>query len=406
MKIVFFYYDYQEKIGKKNRVEFPPLGLLSICSVAEKIDCDVEVVTLTKETKINKIPRADVYGYAITSSVNYPFFLEIVPKLKSRAKLHIAGSTQANIFPELVLNDLSLDAVFQGESENSFYKWILDGCKKKGIISGSRVDVNSIPMLARHLLLENKIYLNQRVGGEYDNVISMISSRGCPFYCTYCAAQNKGKVYFRSLENFQEELEHVISVYDKCRGVTLMDETFTLCQDHAVGIAEAFKKYGLIWECNSRADTINVEMAKKFLECNCREVKIGLETGSQFLLNKMKKGINLIKSKAIIKIIGSLGLPIKLYIMHGFPGENMSTTKETIKCLSELRPFLHRIAVYRFSPLPGSAIYSDFKQRGFRWSQFTIYKNNTNWWCNKDEYKELESSYELLTNSVCEMFRR
>lgn len=406
MKIIFFYYDYQEKIGNNDRVEFSPLGLLTICTVAKNAGFEVQVVTLTKDTKLNKIPNADIYGYAITSTVNYPFFLETVPKLKERAGINIAGNTHANIFPELVLKELELDAVFQGESENTFQKWLLGGCKEKGVIRGGRVDVNAMPIPSRHLLPESRIYLNYRVGGRYNNVISMISSRGCPYCCMYCAVQNKGKVFFRSLENFETELKDILTRYDKCQGIVLMDENFTLRQDHASGVAEIMKKHDLIWECNSRADTINTSMAQKFLACNCKEVKIGLESGSQLMLNKMQKGIDLNQSKTTIKAIGKMGLPIKLYIMHGFPGENMRTTQDTIKCLEDLRPFLNRVAVYRFSPLAGSAIYPDFEKKGFKWEQFTIYQNTTNWWCNEEEYKELEASYKLLKASVNYMFRR
>lgn len=190
MKIVFVYPYYEERIRSKKRTEFPPLGMLYIAAIFQEQGFDVEVVRLRPSSDLEKFPEADIYAYAITAVVTYPLFLDAVPKLKHKAKIHILGNTQANTNALDVLKELKLDAVFVGESEESVRKWIRNGCKTRGVIFGDEIDVNNIPLPARKLLPDDYIYLNSRVGGKLHNVISIISSRGCLYRCKFCGIQN------------------------------------------------------------------------------------------------------------------------------------------------------------------------------------------------------------------------
>ena len=228
MKVIFFYYYYDDKIKDKKRVEFPPLGMLYLCSALENIGCEVEVIYFDENTKIEDISNADVYAYSISSTASYPTYLQLSEKLKEKAKYHIAGNTQATIFPEQVLKQMNLDVVFTGEGEKTVTDWIKNDCQERGIIKGERVNIEHLPFPARHLIPDEKIYMNNRVGGKSKNSISMISSRGCVFGCKFCAIQNRGKVKFRDLQDFEEEVKYILERYPKCDGITLLDETFTL----------------------------------------------------------------------------------------------------------------------------------------------------------------------------------
>ena len=291
MKVIFFYYYYDDKIKDKQRVEFPPLGMLYLCSALEKIGCEVQVKYFDENTNIESIPNADVYAYSISSTASYPTYLKLCEKLKDKAKFHIAGNTQATIFPQKVLDEMNLDVVFTGEGEETVSKWIKEGCKDRGIIKGERVNIEELPFPARHLISDDKIYMNNRVGGKSKNSISMISSRGCVFGCKFCAIQNRGKVKFRSLEDFENEVKYLLERYPKCDGITLLDETFTLNTKHAVGIAHIFKKYGLEWECNSRVDTV--------FQISDEQYKISRE-------NRIKELTKNLKEKDSIEIVKSI----------------------------------------------------------------------------------------------------
>lgn len=200
----------------------------------------------------------------------------------------------------------------------------------------------------------------------------MISSRGCVFGCKFCAIQNRGKVKFRNLQDFEEEVKYLLKRYPKCDGITLLDETFTLNTKHAVGIANIFKKYGLEWECNSRVDTVNDEIIQALKDSNCQEIRLGIESG----------------------------IPVKLYIMHGYPGENIESSLETIKYLNELREYIHRISLYRFVPLPGSPVFAEGKLNQLDWTDYTIYDNNNHWWGTQADFNNMNIGYRMLEKCV------
>lgn len=404
MKIVFLYPHYVEKIGRKDRVEMPPLGMLSVCAALRSDKHEVQVFPLNDGLDIGMLPSADIYAYAITATVTYPIFKRVVPQIRSKAKLHIAGNAHASAFPNRTLSDLDLDAVFIGEAEESLKKWIDNGCQQRRIIVGDRVNINYLSAPARGLLPDKLIYLNHRVGGKLDNVISVTSSRGCPFKCAFCAVGNRGKVFFLNQETFQCQVARILEEYPACQGLVLMDETFTLNRDHALGICKVLGKTDLPWECNSRADTLSEDIMGALVDNNCQEVKVGMETGSQKMLDLMKKQINLTDAEATIKKAYGHGLRIKFYIMHGFPGEDLQTTYETVAFLGRMKKYLHRVVLYRFVPLPGSPIFGNngIYKRG--WKDYTIYDNQNHWWGSEQDFHNVVTGYAQLQTVIKELF--
>lgn len=405
MKFVFLYYYYDEKIKSKMRTEFPPLGMLYVCSVVKELGHEVEVFYFDMDTKIEEFPSADVYAYSISSTASYPVYRYKASYLKNKAKKFIAGNTHASIFPETVLAELNLDAVFVGEGEISIANWINSGMKQRGGIKSKRNTDLRLPFPARELIPDEKIYMSGRVGGKSKYSVSMISSRGCVYQCAFCAIQNRGRVFFRELDDFNEEIRSIMQRYPLCDGITLLDETFTLKEDHAIGITEIFSKEGLPFECNSRADTISDNLIDALAESSCREIRIGLETGSPQLLKAMRKGIDLDATIQVLKKLHNRMVPVKLYLMHGFPGENKQTTMETIRYLQRIREYVDRISLYRFTPLPGSPVFHTLNVSGRKWQDFTIYDNDVWWWGDIEDYKEMREAYYLLENEV-KMFEK
>jgi radical SAM superfamily enzyme YgiQ (UPF0313 family) len=274
-KIVFCYPDYQLKVGKKNRVEIPRLGMLHICAVAEEEGFNVEVVPVDINTSPESIPEADIYAYSITATVTYPIFQRLVPSVKQRAKIHIAGNTHVNIFPNQVLDELELDAVFKGEGEVSFRSWIKNKCADHGVIPGTPADVNKVPFPARHLLPNDRILLNHWLGGKFDNVVVIWSSRGCVYNCAYCANLNNGSSRLRTPQNFQKEIWRIKELYPQVQGLMVLDEMFTFNPRHAISIAEVISRENLFWECTTRADFLQKDVTEALVNSNCIEVKLG-----------------------------------------------------------------------------------------------------------------------------------
>lgn len=406
MNIVFLYYYYQDRIRDKKRVEFPPLGMLYLCAALEKSGHNIKVVYFDENTEPASIPDADIYAYSISATATYPVYLQLREKLNGRAKYNIAGNTHATIFPQKVLEEMALDVVFVGEGEEVVPEWIKKGCRERGIIRGKRVELENLPFPARHLVPDDKIYMNNRVGGGSKNSISMISSRGCVYGCKFCAIQNRGKVKFRSTVDFENEVKFILNNYPLCDGITLLDETFTLNTKHAVGIANIFKKHKMKWECNSRVDTIDNTIISALKNSDCQEIRLGIESGSQKMIDLMAKKIDLEDAAITIRKLYESGIPVKLYIMHGFPGENIETSLQTVDYLNRLRNYIHRISLYRFVPLPGSPIFEEGTLNIHDWSDYTIYENNSHWWGSEEDYEQMTVGYSLVEECVNSINRK
>jgi len=407
MRVLLIYPYYTDKIRSKDRVEFPPLGLLYIASSIEALGHVVDVISFENPSfEIKLTHDYDIIGYGITASVTYPMFLKINPNLIGKSEFTIAGNCHVNIFPEKVLSELNLDKVFVGESEDTIQKYISSPDHKKEIIRGSNVDINNIPFPARHLLPDNHIYLNNRIGGQLDNAISMISTRGCLSNCSFCAVYNKKTIRYRSFENFEREVEFLKYSYPNVSGIVLLDENFTINNEHVLGISKVLKNYNFPWECNSRVDTLNRDNIISLAKNGCAEAKLGLESGSMSLLKKMNKKIAISQIEDVMNNCKMYGLSIKLYLMHGFPGENMQTTNETIDFLERNKHKVSRIALYRFSPLPGSGIFNSHKIRKRNWGDYTIYSNDLHWFGSDEEYEIVNSSYVKLNNYINQTFKQ
>jgi radical SAM superfamily enzyme YgiQ (UPF0313 family) len=184
----------------------------------------------------------------------------------------------------------------------------------------------------------------------------------------------------------------------------VLDEMFTFNPRHAISIAEVISIEIFFWECTTRADLLQKDVTEALANSNCIEVKLGLESGSQNMLNRMNKRLDLNKAKRSIIIASSQGLPIKLFLMHGFPGEDEETTQETINFLIDLKSSLSRVTLFRFTPVPGSPIYSSSETVHNDWNDYTIYENNRKWWGSNEDFQVVNNSFYRLRDAVIELF--
>ncbi|MBU0457463.1 MAG: radical SAM protein [Nanoarchaeota archaeon] len=419
-----------EVAGDKNRTELPPLGMLYVASSLEKFGHNVKVIGIDEDTE--ELPESDVDGLAITASTTYHKFKALSNRvLSKRSSVKIAGNTHSHVFPVETLSDLSLDAVIRGEAElvlPAFLKKLEYSDSISEAASGLRgvvyldkdgniksdgsvnkvEDVNSLAFPARSLMPETSILLENRLRGTDKLLTTFITSRGCPYSCNFCANLNNGSVRYRSAENIRSEVEALFDEYDSLGGLLIMDETFTLNRKHVLAVTSEFRELGIRYVISSRADRMTPEVVGALQSSGCVEVKFGMETGSQYLLKRMNKRANLEKFKEGVRTASEGGLYTKLFLMHGFPGENEETTKETIEMLRELSPYVRRIALYRFVPLPDSPVYdrhSDFDLHlGKDPSKYHIYHNEQHWWGTTEDFKVVQEQFLRLKDEVVHLF--
>lgn len=372
-KICLVYPECYEvaKFGNK-RKEFPPFGVMYLASALEKENYDVKIIATSNDNNCFDFSDFDMIGFSISSSLAYPLIKETRENSIFKANsLIIAGGIHASLYPNEIIKDLDCDIVSIGEGEKTIVEIAkatsLDDISKiKGIyykkdnsiyITEKRNDINDLDTLAfpaRHLLPKEDIVM-ERLSNTSLSIAHVLFSRGCPYHCNFCANQNHN-VRYRSKDNIKEELEFLIKDYG-IKGFCVVDDNFLVNKEKAMEIIREISKLNLKWSTLARVDNVDLELLKELKNSGCIEIKYGVESGSQKMLDLMNKKITVSEIKNAFNLTKDVGINAKALIMHGFPKEDINTTKETIALLEELKMCISRVGLTYFTYLPGSPIY-------------------------------------------------
>ena len=161
----------------------------------------------------------------------------------------------------------------------------------------------------------------------------MVSSRGCPFKCTFCLKKMWGDKYrVRSNEKVIEEIELLQSNYG-VKAVYFQDLEFCVHKKRVEDFCNKLmeKNIKLAWACSARLHDIDEKLGKLMKEAGCVRIIFGLESGSQKILDNVKKGINLKIASQTIKTMNKIGMRTLICFQMGLPGETKETLKETVR---------------------------------------------------------------------------
>lgn len=195
----------------------------------------------------------------------------------------------------------------------------------------------------------------------------MMVSRGCPFQCTFCAGKTVtgSKVRFRSIENVVQEIEFLLEKYG-VREFLIEDENFTLHKKLVKEFCSTIlkKKIKINWSCPSgvRLDTLDKDTLKLMEKSGCHSLAIGIEFGTQKMLDLTKKHLTLDKIKTQVSLFKGVNIKTTGFFLMGYPGETRKDIEETIKLALKLD--LDRAQFNCFMPLVGSEIYYRLKEEG------------------------------------------
>ncbi len=243
-------------------------------------------------------------------------------------------------------------------------------------------DLDNLPLPARDLFPlgiyfppPTKRISNKKAG-------NMITSRGCPYQCTYCMASYmwQRKVRFRSIKDVVDEIEECLNKYG-IGEFNFHDELFTVNKKRTVEFCQEVKrrKLDIAWVCMVRVDFVDKETLKEMKEAGCKKIMFGFESGSQMILDKMKKKVALEKAEEAVKLTKKAGIKTAGNFMIG----NLGETKETIRTSIDLAKKLNcdTMAFFVASPYPGTEFYKEAKEKGYfrpdvTWKDFTLVSNN------------------------------
>lgn len=365
-------------------INFPPLPLALAATVLKQAGHQALVLDLQVERKpfeqVVKIAETAQLAVVLTSSVSFEEDAEYLSRLKYRCpKLLTAvygGFPSAK--PEAVLQPGGIDIVIRGEGEMLLRElarklatgdWqTLPGLSFK---SGSEFihnpdypqleDLDCLPVADRELLPPSSAYFNPVV--ENFPYATMTTSRGCSGQCTFCASPSfYGSVYrAQSPERVVKEMQYLsLKGY---REIFFRDENFTGDPQRVIEICRGIRdlNLGLSWVCSARVDQVSREALQMMKGCGCHLLRLGVESGSQELLDEVKKGIRVEQTRKVFGWCREFKLDTHAHLMVGLPGESRETLEQTGKLIRELNPSLVTIGI--LTPYPGTPLFENLSQQ-------------------------------------------
>ncbi len=374
-------------VGAAMHLPFALLGLGYLAAVLEKngykvdvIDC--QVLKLSFEDFRSEIGKRQPDIVGVTSStLTYQSGLKLVKIAKEAVQKCITamGGSHVTFWDDKALEECpELDVVVRREGENTFLELAqrIEADKSYHDIIGTTTrkdgkilrnpdrpyiaDLDSLPFPARHLWPMERLR-------EYEDVLYLATSRGCVYWCEFCTTvRMHGRKYrMRSPKNVVDEIEYLHKTYGVSK-FTFCDDAFTVDQPRTEALCNEIINRGLKieWNCGTRVDMLTKELLAKMKEAGCITVWFGVESGSQQVLDAMKKGITPELTMKVFGWVRELELKPVPNVILGFPGETKHSAWKTIKFVEKIAP--DEVGFYNVAtPFPGTPMYDQVKANGW-----------------------------------------
>lgn len=371
----------------------PPLGLMFIAAVLREKGHTIKIFDRNLDffvfTKIKKF-KPDMIGL---SALTGPMLLDVIEIAKKAKSMFgesfpiVMGGVHASLLPKQTLENKFIDYVVIGEGEYTFVE-LVDSIENKKDLSkvlgiGYKND-GKIIINKKRPLIENLDELpllpwdliNYKMYFKFD--IVLVTSRGCPYRCTFCYNLGFNEARWRgmSAERVIKEIRNVEKL-TKNKNLKFHDDNFTADKERLYKILDYLSPdYNLFVE--TRINYVNKEFLKKFKKFKGAWLYFGVESGSQRILNKMKKAITVEQIKEAFNLCNKYKIKNTASIVLGSPTETEEEMEMTLKLLDEINPTRHTYCLY--TPYPGSPLFDEIVANGLfkppktleEWAGFTV----------------------------------
>ena len=193
---------------------------------------------------------------------------------------------------------------------------------------------------------------------------SCISSRGCPYACSYCDRSVFRRSFrYNSAEYMYEHLKYLKKRFN-IRHIIFYDDQFTFHRQRIEDFTRMMvdRPLGMTFNCAVRADHIDLELLRCLKAAGCWMISLGIETGDQDLLAQHRRNVNLNLLAEKIRLIKKAGIRTKGLLMIGLPGETEDSIKKTMNYVFSLP--IDDINLAKFTPFPGAPVYENIHELG------------------------------------------
>jgi anaerobic magnesium-protoporphyrin IX monomethyl ester cyclase len=310
----------------------------------------------------------DVYGITVNIT-EVPWVRRFLAEHKPRnpQARYVLGGPYVSTAKDIKID--GYDLLILGEGERAFREYLDADAPfnpNDGAMLVPTYAIDEIAFPARQLChVERYAYLLSREGGGHvglgSNIpvrarkaTSLITSRGCPFRCSFCSRTPWDiQTKFRSVDNILAEIDEIVEL--GYTGLMIYDDTFTLQRQRVLELCRHLESYNLLWKAFIRADRIDEDLALSMSRAGCVEVSIGIESGSQRILDAVGKRTTVVQNTMACKTCKDTGINVRAFVILGLPGETHETVAETRAWLDDAQPT--SIGLGPLIPYPGSRIW-------------------------------------------------
>lgn len=372
---------------------YPPLGLMYLGAVLRENGFSVEIYDGTFSDSPERIlrrldtgPRPKVAGVFAMNSFRDDA-LETIRLFKERGITVFAGGPDPSIYDEEYLRG-GVDVVVRGEGEVAILQLLAAYQVRPGEAGLPRPpaddalrEISGVSFLDREVtlarapdraasktmddlptpaydLIDLPKYVHEwrRVHG-YSSV-QFMTSRGCPFSCSWCARPIFGRRYRQyGPERAAEEVRMLTEQYG-VEHLWLFDDTFVVRREWVEAFCRAIveRQVTVRWECLARVDLVDYDLLAQMKAAGCERINFGFESGSQRVLDGMKKGTTVEDARRVAADMHQIGITMGGYVLMGYPGEEWEDIEKTIALIRDIQPVDYSTSVAM--PMPGTEFFS------------------------------------------------
>lgn len=378
---------------------FPPLGLLYITAYLKQNmpEANIKLIDSVPEKagypEIEDVIRdfhPDIVGISA-----FTICLVDVLKIARLAKkinndIHVCvGGPHLSVYPKQALAQAEVDSIIIGEGEYVFFE-LAKQAKAGKIVGGvnglylksdleicdfkkaDMVDIDKLPFFDLSFIRKDIYYSTV---GRQRNVITLLTSRGCPYQCTFCDIPYK-IFRGRKIDNILEEIKLRLS--QGYKEIFFYDDTFNMTAERVIELSQRIinDKLNFDWSFRGRVNTLSYQMLEIARRSGCRRIHFGIETATDEGLAEIKKGTRVEQIKNALSWCRQLKIKTIGDFIIGLPFEK--SRKDVIDSINRLIEFAPDYGQFNFlQPLPGTEIYESGVRQGIidpkKWENFAVF---------------------------------
>jgi radical SAM superfamily enzyme YgiQ (UPF0313 family) len=351
-----------------------PYGLLSIAAQVKRAGHQVKILNLSaypwnRVEEVLSALDADIYAMSCWTANRRGVALvaNAIRARRPNAPIVIGGPHATPLGKEMLAHYPAIDIATVGESENTFLEIIdrvavgrsmrnlpgaayrIDGRVEMGPDRASIEDIDTLA--SPHLLYDTHI---------------LMTSRGCPWACTFCGAENSWGRGFRG-----QSVKYVLDVLEKTvprlpvKMILVKDDTFTTNRKRVIDLCRGIRERNLrfLWSCDTRVDVLGEDLLREMRLAGCERLSLGVESGSPQILKQVDKKITVQKIIESTELAKKYGIKVRYFMMLGNRGETAQTFRETLAFLEKAKP--HQYIFSCLSIYPGTRDYDEATATGW-----------------------------------------